>query len=489
MNKLLNINELINRFNDIHNNQYCYSEIKYTGIRNKIVVKCSIHGNFRVTPKNHLRGQGCSHCDNLNKNKKRKLSHNDFIVKAKKKHSNFYDYSLVHFNKTSEKINIICSIHGNFNQRVSNHLNGQGCPKCAANRISKIKKSNTEKFIEKSNYIHDNYYSYNESIYIDNITYLTITCPIHGNFKQKPKEHLRGKGCVKCGVNVSKSEKDIIEFIKLLNIDHIENNRNILNGKEIDIYIPDHKLGIEFDGIYWHSNLFLNKNYHRDKTELCEKQGIQLIHVFENEWINKKEIVKSIIKSKLGIIDSEIFAKKCEVREINDGKLIMDFLETNHIQGFVESKYKIGLFHDDELMSLMTFDNKRTVNDEYEMLRFCNKLNTTVIGGASKLLSYFIKIYEPKSILTFVDRRYSDGNFYKQLGFKYLGNTEPNYWYFKNNELKQYHRFGFRKDVLVKEGHDPNKTEKQIMRERGYLRIYDSGNIKLEKINTNLIID
>ena len=126
--------------------------------------------------------------------------------------------------------------------------------------------------------------------------------------------------------------------------------------------------------------------------------------------------------------------------------------------------------------------NKINIEGEYEMHRFCNKLNTNVIGGASKLLSYFIKTYKPKSILTFADRRYSNGNLYKQLCFNFIENTKPNYWYFKKNEMIRYYRFKFRKDILVKEGYDKNKTEKEIMIDRGYLRIYDCGNMKFEII-------
>jgi hypothetical protein len=130
----------------------------------------------------------------------------------------------------------------------------------------------------------------------------------------------------------------------------------------------------------------------------------------------------------------------------------------------------------------LAMGNKTSIDGEYEMLRFCNRLNTQVIGGASKLLSYFVGTYQPKSVLTFADRRYSQGNMYKQLGFNYLGNTKPNYWYFKPSEMVRYYRFGFRKDVLVKAGFDNNKTEHEIQTERGYLRIYDCGNMKFELI-------
>jgi len=295
--------------------------------------------------------------------------------------------------------------------------------------------------------------------------------------------------CTKCNPINKQSkikEREIADFIDNdLNLKYDRNNRKILNGKEIDFYFPEYKLGIEFNGLYYHSNKFITKKYHLNKTEFAEKQNIQLLHIFEDEWIFKKDLIKSIIKSKLNIFDKKIYARKCEIREINDNQLVREFLERNHLQGFVGSKYKIGLFHNDELISLMIFSRKRIAlgsknnnNNEFELLRFCNKLNTQVIGGASKLLNYFVKIYKPKSILTFADRRYSNGKLYQRLGFKFIKKTKPNYWYFKKNKLIRYHRFNFRKDILVKKGYDSNKTEKQIMTENGYYYIYDCGNKK-----------
>lgn len=298
------------------------------------------------------------------------------------------------------------------------------------------------------------------------------------------------KICTKCYPQQKQNsgcEIEIKNYIDSLKICQNNNNKKILkDGFEIDIYLPDYKLGIEFDGLYWHSDIYKDKKYHLNKTNECEKQGIQLLHVFEDEWINKKDIVKSIIKSKLGLIENKIFGRKCEVREI-DHKTSLDFLNKNHLQGGINSKIKLGLYYNDELISIMTLGKKRIAlgnkeknENEYELLRFCNKLNTQVMGGASRLLNYFIKTYNPKSIITYADKRYSNGNLYKQLGFKFIGNTEPNYWYFKSNELIRHYRFGFRKDILVKEGYDSNKTEEEIMRERKYFRIYDCGNMKFK---------
>ncbi|NPV13236.1 MAG: hypothetical protein HPY57_15865 [Ignavibacteria bacterium] len=290
--------------------------------------------------------------------------------------------------------------------------------------------------------------------------------------------------CNPIETHISGKELEILNFIKN-NYDGkiIENDKTILNGKELDIYLPELNLAFEFNGIYWHSELYKEYIYHKMKSDLCENNNIQLIHIWEDEWFFKKEIVKSIILNKLNKTPNNIYARKCEIKEINDNKLIRKFLMENHIQGFIGSNIKIGLFYNNELVSLMTFGNKRinlgsgNKENNYEMLRFCNKINTNIVGGASKLFKYFITKYKPESILTYADRSYFNGNLYKQLGFNFISKTAPGYSYY-DQKLNKYNRFNFRKDILVKEGYDKNKTENEIMLERGFFRVFNAGNLK-----------
>jgi len=284
----------------------------------------------------------------------------------------------------------------------------------------------------------------------------------------------------------SGTEIQLQNFIKEnYNNEILTNQRMIIPPLELDIYIPDIKLAFEFNGLFWHNELNKDKNYHLSKTEECEKQGIQLIHIYEDDWLYKQDIVKSIILNKLGKTSNKIYARKCIIKEISDNNLIREFLEKNHIQGFVGSKIKIGLFYENELISLMTLGDRRvamgkksTTEGEYELLRFCNKLNTNVIGGASKLFKYFVDNYNPKKITTYADRSFSQGNLYSKLGFEFIEKTRPNYYYILNKH--KLHRYNFRKDKLVKKGFDSNKTEHDIMLERKIFRIYDSGNLKFE---------
>jgi hypothetical protein len=291
--------------------------------------------------------------------------------------------------------------------------------------------------------------------------------------------------CTKCNPigfsNRSGYEKEICDFLTEHNI-NCETNVKIKNKKtEIDIYLPEYKIGIEFNGLYWHNELFKDNNYHLNKSVDCLNEDIFLIHIFEDEWIYKKDIVKSIILNKLNLISNKIYARKCHINEV-DMKTSKKFLEDNHIQGSVNSSVKLGLFYGDKLVSLMTFSRGRIImggkKSEWELNRFCNVLNTNVIGASSKLLNYFFKTYDSNKIISYSDIRYFDGKMYEKIGFKKISQSKPNYWYVRNDI--RFHRFNYRKSILVKEGFDKNKTEKQIMNDRGIYRIYDCGNIRWE---------
>jgi len=372
------------------------------------------------------------------------------------------------------------------NKIISTNLKRWNETSSAKNIIIKTKQRNTiiGKLLKK-------YKSYNILSIVDdqcefkcnkNHIYHISFSNLHNRLKQKSTL------CTICNPindnNISDKEIQILKFINIYYNDKIlHSNRNIIPPLELDIYLPDLNLAFEFNGLYWHSESYKDKNYHLNKTEECEQKGIQLIHIWEDDWVYKQDIIKSIILNKLGKTPNKIYGRKTEVREVFDNKLVREFLNKNHLQGFVGSKVKLGLFYENELVSLMTFGKRRismgkksTNEGEWELLRFCNKLNTNVLGGASKLFKYFINNYEPKEIITYADRSHSNGNLYKQLKFNYIGKTQSNYYYIVDGIRN--HRFNFRKDKLIKEGFDPNKTEHDIMIDRNIFRIYDSGNLK-----------
>jgi hypothetical protein len=465
---------------------YDYSEMKYINSLTKIKIKCNLHDEyFFQSPVEHLRGRnGCNICKKkISKTeviikKSKTLNNDEFILRSVKSHGDKYDYSLVNYVKNNIKVKIVCPIHGEFEQTPVSHIRGKGCNKCGIQTTREKLSFDVNKFINKSNLTHNDKYDYSLTEYINSHTKVKIICPIHGEFEQLPYDHVTNHGCNKCTTSVSKLETEINDFIKSFSIETITSSMSIIKPNQIDIFVPSNNLAIEFDGLYWHSELHKDKNYHLNKTELCEAKGIKLIHVFEDEWLFKQDIVKSRIKNILGLTGNKIFGRKCDIREVNSIES-KDFLNNNHIQGNVNSSIKLGLYYNNELVSLMLFGKPRLgigkKYDGYELTRFCNKLDTTVIGGASKLLKYFIKIYNPKQIVSYADRRWSQGDLYSNLGFTEITKNKPNYWYIIGKSRK--HRFAFRKDILIKEGFDNSKSEHEIMLERGIYRVYDCGTI------------
>lgn len=272
----------------------------------------------------------------------------------------------------------------------------------------------------------------------------------------------------------SQEEKNIINWIRDLNIEVSERDRSF--GVELDIFIPDMNLAIEFNGLYWHSELYKDRLYHLNKTEICKNNRVELIHIWEDDWMYKRDIIKSILLNRFQLINSKVWARKTEIKLV-DNLLKDSFLESNHIQGKCVSTINIGLYYRDELVSLMTF-GKRSINSkvDFELLRFCNKINLSVIGSASKLFTYFIKNYNYDSISSFADISQFTGNLYSKLGFEYSHRSNPNYWWVIDGV--RHHRFNYNKKRLVKEGWDPTKTEVEIMYDRGYIRIFGCGQDK-----------
>jgi len=275
--------------------------------------------------------------------------------------------------------------------------------------------------------------------------------------------------CNPIGETSSFREKELVDFIESLNINFIKSYRD---GLEIDIYLPDLKLGFEFNGLYWHSEEWKDKWYHINKTKYFEEKGIRIIHIWEDDWINKNTIIKSQIKNILNLSE-KVGARKCEIKEVNK-KETLDFLDNNHIQGGYKGiKISIGLYLNNELLSIMTFDKfegrKKMEVDEWNLSRFCNKLDTSVIGGASKILSYFIKKYKPSRIISYADKDWSNGNLYNKLKFEKMYVTNPDYKYLYKK--KRIHKSSFRKSRT-------GISENELI----IPKVWDCGKIKYEKL-------
>lgn len=291
----------------------------------------------------------------------------------------------------------------------------------------------------------------------------------------------------------SNGEFEIKKFIQDLGFDVDKSkNRKLLNGKEIDLIIPSVKLAIEYDGLYYHTEkMGKYPTYHLDKTIECYNKGYNLIHIFEDEWITKKDIVKSkishILKVNQGI---KIGARKTIIKKISSKEKSV-FLNKNHLQGNDNSNIFYGAFYNDKLVGVITFNSKRnmtkTNENEYELSRYAVDQDFIISGLASKFLKKFIKEYSPKSIISFADRRWTpntENNLYTQIGFKLVKVLKPNYYYYnsKVGKYKRFHKFGFgKKSIKIKYPNlDHTKSEKVLMEELGYDRIWDCGLLKYQ---------
>lgn len=286
--KRSSLDTFIEKANQIHNNKYDYSKVEYKSGSKKVCIICPEHGEFWQTPNNHLANHGCPDCSGRGK-----LSTEKFIKKAKEVHGDKYDYSKVNYINSSSKVEIICPKHGSFWQQANSHLRGTGCPQCAFERTNKQKFLTTEEFIEKSRKVHGDRYDYSKSEYFRHDVPVIIICPEHGEFEQRPDSHWQGNGCQKCGK--SHGELSIQRFLEENNIKYIDQyeididkNINISGKAQIDFYLPDYNLAIEYNGEqhyrpihYFGGQISFNRQQKRDMfvRNYCEENKIKLLEI------------------------------------------------------------------------------------------------------------------------------------------------------------------------------------------------------------------
>jgi hypothetical protein len=278
--------------------------------------------------------------------------------------------------------------------------------------------------------------------------------------------------CTPIGDSQSIKEKQLLNYIHSIYEGEVINSYR--DEFEIDIYLPELNLGFEFNGLYWHSELWKDKWYHLNKSRFFFKKGIRIIHIWEDDWHFREDIIKSQINNWLGLTSYKIFARSCEIREVCSNTS-SNFLDKNHVQGKDKSIIKLGLYFNNDLVSLMTFNKfegrKKMVQEEWNLSRFCNKINTNVIGGAGRLLKYFEKIYKPKRIVSYSDKDWSVGDLYTKLGFAISHETNPDYKYICNG--RRVHKSRFRKSRVP-----TLLSESKEMKRRNILKIWDCGKIK-----------
>ena len=527
MKKLTTV-EFVQIANLIHKNKYKYSNANYIACKIPIQITCSLHGDFFQSPEKHLRGRGCKQCgiqkqkhacmekygvENPFNNKSIQLAIQKTIVDK-------YGGMGASSKTISEKIKITNNKKYGVDNVFSNKEINKKCTTSKNYKnISKKTKTTVQKkygvacslLIDKGKGNRSLKVQFLDSIFNGNrlqekfIPLFTKDEYLTVNTKYKFKccacediimSNLDDGGlprCYTCNPHIpSKYEQEIYEYmLSIYDGKIITRNRTILNGLELDFYLPEEQLAIEFNGNYFHSEISgrKNKNYHLNKTQECLKQNIKLIHIFEDEWIDKSDIIKSklnyILKAKTKII--KLHARKCVIRELNPKDCNL-FLKENHLQSTDKSSIKLGLYSGNCLVSVMTFGGLRValgnkhIQNEYEMYRFCILKNHSISGAFSKLFRYFTDKYNPKKITSYADARWSSGNVYQKTNFNQISWTSPNYWYLNSGHKKRYHRYSYRKNILNQKLSIFNSdlTEWENMKLNGYDRIWDCGNLKYE---------
>ena len=479
-------------FTEINQIEHLHELIPFKGLidinpkkKNKIQFKCEKHGIFEINAYTALTSKcECPKCKGKIGDVTKRISFEEFNEKLFKKYGDSVKPIKLTFINMNTPMKFICKTCGTVFQRtpeafLQNDFKNP-CPKCSKELQTKDRTKTNEKFIQDAIKIYGkDAYSFDKLNYIKSSESVTIKCNTCGRyFTIEANSFLEGHGCPYHNHVSSIMEKELADYIKTIyKGEIIQNDRTVLNGKELDIFIPDKSLAFEFDGLYWHNELIKGNDYHLNKTIECNKKGIKLIHIFEDEWLEKKDIWLSMINNLFKTTQNRIFARKCEIKNV-ESKEAVNFLNNNHLQGWCPSSIKIGLYYNNELVSLMTFGKSRHFigngKSEYELVRFCNKINTNVIGGASKLFKYFIKQYNPKEIISFADRRWSNGNLYDVLKFILYNISKPNYYYVIGS--KRFNRFNFRKSILVKKYNCPqNMSEHEFCKNQKWYRIYDCG--------------
>lgn len=373
-----------------------------------------------------------------------------------------------------------CKIESTMIERYGSPRNWQ-----SEQLVEKYRRERLERTIRRYKDTYTNFeIQIDDTEYLGNHKFIDMQCVDCGTFIHKNFLH-GGPSCVKCQglMHRSKPEDELFEFCRsLLPNEKVLSSYRIFGGSDqrsVDVYIPHLNLAFEFNGLYWHSTKFKDPLYHQVKSDDAAAIGIRIIHIFEDDFTLKLDIVKSMISNALGKSE-KVYARTTKLNSISP-KIAREFLDENHLQGFISGKYYVGLFRGNELISVMVVSKTRfSKTHTWELGRWATKRGLVCIGGFSKCLTHVKKLINGEPILTYCDASHSNGSVYEKFG-TLLYKTQPNYFYFSNKEWWRHNRVKYQKHKLVNLSNFSNeKTEKQIMQENGWMVIYDCGNLVYE---------
>lgn len=488
--------------------KYDFSNATYKGALVPIEnIRCPFHGVFQqYSAQLRKNGATCPTCGAEQRARSLALDADQFLTTAENTHPGKYTYENTCYVNMRTKVTVRCRAHGLFDISPIKLIHGgQGCPDCGAllrgkrrtdkNVGAAAAETSKNKFRVKiaklAGAVHKDTYVYHPETYNGMRAPMKITCPKHGDFWQGAYDHVRKKcGCPNCGQK-SSGEDAVAKFLSIFTAVE-RRDRNILKPKELDIVLPEHKLAVEYCGMFWHSHGDKkhekdNKTNHINKYMGCQKAGIRLITMYETEWLERPRQVKRILRAAIGKLRGRVLARKCEVRAVGSPEAHV-FYDKYHVQGGTGNGDHYGLYWRGKLVACMRFtlgsnDRGSNTNREWTLSRYATRVN--VVGGASKLFTAFLRDKNPPSVKSFSDNRYYSGGMYEQLGFTLERENKEDYqvWSPKLGLRPKPH---YQRRVLQKRledhgvqdtyDHDADtRTEAEMTYLMGARRIYDCG--------------
>jgi len=466
----------------------------YRGMNHPTEFKCPTHGWHMMAAKYIMEGRGCVHCYREGLSRKPRLTKNKVIRRFKEAHGNKYDYSRVQYGGQQKAVEIICSRHGSFFQKPEYHWKGAGCPACYHGDVrGASQRLTTDVFVSRAQAVLPSF-DFSGSVYVNSNTPVTVWCTEHdAMFEANPRGLMAGENpCPRCNHMKSKPEQEIADFMSLFTT-VVQRDRKIIGPKELDIYLPDLNLAIEYCGMYWHTHKDQadekkNKLRHAEKHRLCAEQGIRLITIYETEWLERPRTMRRLLRAATGNLRGKLMARKCELRKATNAEA-RAFYDTYHPQGGNGHGEHYALFWRGKMVACMRFTlggNDRghgAKGRQWTLSRYATRLS--VAGAASRLFKAFVKEQQPESVKSFSDNRLFSGGMYEQLGFDLVEDVGPDYqvWSPKIGLRPKPH---YQRRVLpkrleehgVEDSFDPKtdpRTEAQMTYLMGAGRIYDCG--------------
>lgn len=429
---------------------YAFHQAVYTRATAPILnIQCPAHGVFQQYSGNLRQGIGCPTCGTERGVQSRRLPPEEYYSRVMAKHRGEYTYPAQDYVNMSTKIHVECPTHGTFTISPLKHLyEGQGCPVCGAakrgHRVTKVNvgamaaatsiKKHAALFMEVATKVHKGRYDYSNTVYMGRKKAVTIICPTHGEFSQRPEKHIyEAQGCPRCGQKSSGEAAVAALLAQFTPI--IQRDRSLLAPKELDIFMPEKKLAVEYCGDFWHSHGDVedeakNAMNHFNKHNACEALGIRLVTMYESEWEQHNHALRRLLRNAVGKSRGKLMARKCELKKVEHRDAVM-FYDRYHPQGGAGTGAHYGLYWNGKLVACMRFakganDRGNNTCRQWTLTRYATRV--TVAGGASRLFRAFMEEHKPKEVKSFSDNRYFGGAMYEALGFVQQGGTAaPDY--------------------------------------------------------------